>query len=183
MNLDTESRAALLAHARRALRAAAGDGPSPAVPTELDREDLARHGGVFVTLKTAGHELRGCIGCFGGDEGLAATVARMTRQSALRDPRFPSVRPEEVDGLRISVSVLSERTPCPDASTIEVGRHGVEIERGGKRGVFLPQVAPEQGWDRGALLRHLCGKASLPPDAWRDPDTRLWTFEATVFGE
>ncbi len=183
MNLDPETQTALLAHARHALQAAADDAAAPTTPPALDREDLASHGGVFVTLKRGGGQLRGCIGCFGGDEGLAATVARMTAQSALRDPRFPAVGPGEVGELRVSLSVLSERTPCPDPQVIEVGRHGVEIEQGRKRGVFLPQVAPEQGWDRPALLRHLCGKASLPADAWRDSDARLWTFEATVFGE
>ncbi len=182
MKLDADTRVALLDHARRALEAAGGGGPAPPTPPLLHRDDLAEHGGVFVTLKRSG-ALRGCIGCFGGRVPLPEAVARMARQSAVEDPRFPAVTEAEVPGLRISLSILSTRRPCADPMDIEVGRHGVEIERGDRRGVFLPQVAPEQGWDRAALLRHLCTKAGLPTDAWRAPDALLWTFEATVFGE
>ncbi len=182
MNLDTETRRALLGHARRALVAAANGNPLPPLPDSLDRPDLEEHGGVFVTLKADGR-LRGCIGHFGGDETLGDLVARMTRESALRDPRFPAVGPGEVGGLRLSISVLSERAPCPDPRRVEVGRHGVQIALGGRRAVFLPQVAPEQGWDRETLLGELCRKAQLPTDAWRAPEARLSVFEATVFGE
>ncbi len=183
MTLDPDTRTELLAHARAALVAAAANAALPPSPTTLNRPDLAGHGGVFVTLKRADGGLRGCIGSFGGSGGLADEVARITAQSALKDPRFPVVSPTEVGTLRLSISALSTRRRCPDPNLVEVGRHGVEIERGDKRGVFLPQVAPEQGWDRTELLRQLCLKAELPGDAWRDPEATLWTFEATVFGE
>ena len=183
MRLDAETRSALVAHARAALAAAAVGEALPEAPAGLRRDDLARHGGVFVTLKRADGGLRGCIGSFGGATTLADEVARITAQSALHDPRFPAVSAGEVPVLRVSLSVLSARVRCPHPNDVEAGRHGVEIELGDRRGVFLPQVAPEQGWDRPELLRQLCLKARLPGDAWRDPQAKLWTFEATVFGE
>jgi AmmeMemoRadiSam system protein A len=181
--LGPDRQRALLAHAAAALRAAAEGGPLPAPPVEIASDPLlATHHGCFVTLRRTDGELRGCIGTFAGDGDLALAVARMTRQAALSDPRFEPVAPHEVETLLIGISVLGPRQPCPDPESIVPGRHGVEIERRGRRGVFLPQVASEQGWGRERLLVELCRKAGLPPDAWRSPEATLQTFEATVFG-
>ncbi len=181
--LDAARQRTLLEHAARALRAVAAGEPAPEPEADIRADPaFARHDGCFVTLRHAGGALRGCIGTFAGDGDLLAAIGRMTEQAARFDPRFPPVRPHEVEELLIGISVLSPRRPCADPQAIVPGRHGVEIERGGRRGVFLPQVAVEQGWDRDRLLAELCRKAGLPADAWRAPDAELRTFEAVVFG-
>ncbi len=167
----------LLRAARLALEAAATGAPPPSPP------GLAHpHSGVFVTLKTRAGRLRGCIGRFTEASDLSALVIEMTRQSALHDPRFVAVGVGELDELRVSLSILGPREAC-GAAELEIGRHGVELALEGHRAVFLPQVAPEQGWDRPTLLQQLCLKAGLSAEAWRRPEARLWRFEAEVFGE
>lgn len=183
-DLSSPTRQALLRQARAAVRSAAEGRPPPApVATLAGRADLRDHHGCFVTLKTKDGALRGCIGTFQSSGTLAEAVAQMAQQAAQSDPRFPPVQPDEVDALSISLSLLTPRQPCPEPGLIELGRHGVEVRRGLARGVFLPQVATEQGWDVDRLLRELCRKAHLPADALDAPDTRLFTFEAVVFGE
>ena len=103
--------------------------------------------------------------------------------AALHDTRFRPVQPEEVKDIHIEISVLSPMVPCEDINEIEVGRHGLVIEQGRARGVLLPQVPTDYGWSRDTYLKQICRKAGLPPDAWKEGDTRLWTFEAEVFGE
>ena len=80
----------------------------------------------------------------------------------------------------LEVSALTPLAPVDGPGDVVVGRHGVLLARDGRRAVFLPQVAREQGWDRDALLTHLCLKAGLPPDAWR-AGAALSVFEAEVF--
>ncbi len=167
----------LLRHARACLEASAEGLPLPAAPP-----GPPKHSGLFVTLKREG-ALRGCIGCFSGTESLSEAVGRITRQSALEDPRFSPVRPDEVSGLQISLSLLTPQRPCSDWREIEIGRHGVVFARGVRRSVFLPQVAPEQGWNLEQTLDALCYKARDHQGAWRQPDARFFTFEAEVFGE
>jgi AmmeMemoRadiSam system protein A len=182
--LTLDRRRALLEHAARTLRAVAAGGGVPAAPEALAADPaFATHHCCFVTLRRPDGALRGCIGTFGGDDDLVSAVGRMTAQAARFDPRFAPVRAPECDALRIGVSVLTPRLPCDDLATIVPGRHGVEIERDGRRGVFLPQVATEQRWGRERLLAELCRKAGLPADAWAAPDARLRTFEALVFGD
>jgi AmmeMemoRadiSam system protein A len=176
-----ETREGLLAHARAVVTAVAAGRAAPS-PHPALAASVPEHSGCFVTLHAAGR-LRGCIGTFGGSGDLASCVGEMAVRSSTRDPRFPPVRPEEVAGLDIEISALSPLAPCPAAGAIRLGVDGVELECGGRRAVFLPQVATEQGWDREALLDALAQKAGLAADAWRRPDARLWTFEATVFGE
>ncbi len=137
---------------------------------------------VFVTLKR-GHRLRGCIGHILPVQPLWQDLRDNAIAAAARDPRFPPVTREELDTLRIEVSVLTRPRPVPGPEGFVPGRHGVILEVGGRRAVFLPQVAVEQGWDREATLSHLARKAGLPPDAWRRPDARFQVFEAQVFGE
>jgi uncharacterized protein (TIGR00296 family) len=81
----------------------------------------------------------------------------------------------------MDISVLDEPTPCPAPDAVEVGRHGLVLQCGGRSGVFLPQVPVEQGWDRQAYLDHLCLKAGLPPGTWRKQDAQLFWYEALVF--
>ena len=137
--------------------------------------------GAFVTLKEKG-ELRGCIGRMVPDTPLALTVARMAVQAALHDPRFSPVKSWELPSLEIEISVLTPFAPVSGPGAVAVGRDGVLLEKDGRSAVFLPQVAPEQGWNREELLGHLCEKAGLPEDCWKR-GARLSTFQAEVFAE
>ena len=144
---------------------------------------LAEAGGAFVTLRRlAGHELRGCVGQMEASEPLIETVAEMAVAAATRDGRFEPVSASELDSLRIEISVLSPLAPIRPAD-VEVGRHGLLLRYGGRRGVLLPQVPVEHGWDLEAFLAHTCEKAGLPADTWSRPGVELQAFTATVFGE
>jgi uncharacterized protein (TIGR00296 family) len=81
------------------------------------------------------------------------------------------------------VSVLDPPVELPDPAGFVAGRHGIVIEQGMRRGLLLPQVATEMGWDESQMLEAVCRKANLPPDAWRDASTKLFVFESTCFGE
>lgn len=137
---------------------------------------------VFVTLYKR-KELRGCIGTMEAREPLAAAVRSSAISAATQDPRFPPVTADEVDDLEIEISVLSPLQQVDSAEEIVVGTHGVMVAQGIRRGVFLPHVAPEQGWDRETMLRHLCAhKAGLSAEAWRG-DAELWVFTTQTFSE
>ncbi|MCF7801250.1 MAG: AmmeMemoRadiSam system protein A [Candidatus Marinimicrobia bacterium] len=138
--------------------------------------------GAFVTL-THGEQLRGCIGFTESDDPLPAVIQEAAIAAATRDPRFPSVRATELSALTIEISVLTLPEPVPDISLIGVGRHGLIVEREWSRGLLLPQVPVEWGWDREEFLAHACEKAGLPITAWQDPDTKIYWFEAIVFHE
>jgi hypothetical protein len=180
MSLSGAERTTLLGLARRAIEAHLTGGRPPE-PESLPPA-LERHAGCFVSLH-AGPELRGCIGTFSEDRPLHRAVREMAIAAATEDPRFPPVAPAELAGLTLEISVLTPRRTLSRADEVEVGRHGLWVERGPNRGVLLPQVATEAGWDRETFLAHTCRKAGLPMDAWRDPATRIAVFEAEVFGE
>jgi len=101
---------------------------------------------------------------------------------AAQDPRFPRLAAGELDGLEVEVSVLSPAHPVAGPTAIEVGKHGVILEKGRHRALFLPQVAIEQGWDRQTMLDHLAQKAGLPDGGWRN-GANFEVFTAQVFGE
>jgi AmmeMemoRadiSam system protein A len=178
--LTLEQQQALLELARgAAARAARGesDAGAGAAPAGLDRP-----GAAFVTLRVGG-ELRGCIGTFEGREPLWDTVHDMAVAAATRDPRFPRLGTGDLDALGVDISVLAPARRVSDPAEIEVGRHGLEIRRGLRRGLLLPQVATDHGLDRETFLAETCRKAGLSPKAWREPDTEIWSFEAQVFGD
>jgi hypothetical protein len=177
--LSHEQRARLLSVARESLRHAVGKGPAPDLTT--DDPDLTRDSGAFVTLEMDGH-LRGCIGYIEAIAPLIETVARMARAAALEDPRFDPVDASDEPRITIEISVMSPIEPVPDLSLIEVGRHGLVVEQGGRRGLLLPQVPGDWGWNREEFLAHTCMKAGLPPDAYKRGAKVYW-FEAEVFGE
>jgi AmmeMemoRadiSam system protein A len=177
--LSERGRSVLLGIGRRAIECRL-DGA--AFEPSVREPELLQPLGAFVTLKTAQGALRGCIGHLSPEVPLARTVARVAVAAALEDPRFGPVTRDELDALRLEVSVLSEHEPiAPEA--VEVGRHGLMIRCHGKSGLLLPQVAPEHGLDREAFLAAVCRKAGLPRDAWRDPECVLRGFTADVFGE
>jgi AmmeMemoRadiSam system protein A len=143
--------------------------------------EFGESAGAFVTLRQRGR-LRGCIGQIGSGQLLLETVAHCAKAAALEDPRFDALRPEEVGGTEIEISVLSPLEEiAPDG--IEAGKHGLIVGRGGQRGVLLPQVAIECGWAAGRLLEEACVKAGLARDAWQQPDTKIQSFTAEVFCE
>jgi AmmeMemoRadiSam system protein A len=136
---------------------------------------------VFVTLR-AGNELRGCIGILEPARPLAEAVAQCAAAAATEDPRFPPLSRDELGRVSIEISALAAPVPVSDPGQVVLGRHGLLVSRGRRRGVLLPQVPVEQGWDLATFLRETCLKAGLPPDAWRS-GARLEAFGAEVFGE
>ena len=176
--LTPEQRHHLLELARTSVRAHVSGG-APAGAGAMPLPDAS---GVFVTLKQRG-ELRGCLGTLQNRAGLAAEVIRCAADSASEDPRFPPVTAPELPALSLEISVLGpleEIEPRPDAFTI--GEHGLVVEQGMRRGLLLPQVALEWGWNGEQFLRQTCVKAGLPPEAWRE-GARVYRFTAEVFGD
>jgi AmmeMemoRadiSam system protein A len=150
-------------------------------PPEPGNAELLEERGVFVTLEKHG-DLRGCIGYVLPTKPLYLAVRDMAISAALRDPRFPPVTAAELDSLHIEISVMTPLQPVADPEEIVVGEDGLVIEARGQSGLLLPQVAPEQGWDRERFLEGICMKAGLPPDAYTWKDARLSKFQAHVFG-
>ncbi len=145
-------------------------------------EVLMQERGAFVTLKKHG-ALRGCIGYVAPMKPLFDTVREVAALAAVRDTRFPPVSAKELPELEYEISVLSPLRRVLDVKEIEVGRHGLVMKKGSTEGLLLPQVPLEQGWDRTTFLQQTCVKAGLPPGAWKDEDTDIFSFTAVVFGE
>ncbi len=152
--------------------------PDTKPPTKKVEEKF----GVFVTLHKHG-QLRGCIGYIEGVKPLYREVMEMANSAAFKDPRFPSVQKNEVTDLEIEISVLSPLKQISDTGEIQVGKHGIIIQQEFYRGLLLPQVAVEWGWDRDEFLQQTCVKAGLPRDAWKDPHTKIFIFSAEIFSE
>ncbi len=169
----------LLAIARGAIEAWLG---LAGRPSTTGSASLDMHAGAFVTLR-AGGELRGCIGHLEADQRVADVVASCAVSAASSDPRFAPLSPRELSGVRIEISVLHGFEAVHAASDVVIGRHGLLVERGARRGLLLPQVAPEWGWDAQTFVAHTCQKAGLPADAWPGGGATLYRFEADVFGE
>ncbi len=181
--LDPGQRAELLARARRVALAALGlRAAGPAFPEPSGR--LADPGMSFVTWKREGR-LRGCIGSVEPVRPLWQDVEANAVQALLRDPRFPPATAREFPHYRADVSVLTPFELEPDPLRIEIGVHGLLVEKGRRRGLLLPQVAVEWNWDVPTFLSQACLKAGLPEDAWREgsPRATVRTFRAEVFGE
>jgi AmmeMemoRadiSam system protein A len=144
-------------------------------------EHLSEPRGAFTTLHARGN-LRGCVGYPTALLPLHRTVMETARAAAFDDPRFVPVTLAEAPELLISISVLSPLRPIL-ADAVEVGRHGLLITDGARRGLLLPQVPVEHGWDRITFLEQTCRKASLPLDAWRNPRVKIEAFTAEVFAD
>jgi AmmeMemoRadiSam system protein A len=181
MFTDAQQRA-LVELARSAVTGAIAGRSTPA-PRAEDLRELPEASGAFVTLKREG-QLRGCIGTLECRRPLAEEVARVAVCAAREDPRFSAVRPEELDGLDIEVSVLGplEEIDPRDPAAIEIGRHGLVVEQGARRGLLLPQVATEWGWNREQFLAQTCNKAGLALDCWQR-GAKVYRFAADVFGD
>jgi AmmeMemoRadiSam system protein A len=176
--LTAEEKQALLRAARESI-AAHFERRRPLLPVAAGA--LAENRGAFVTLRREG-ELRGCVGMMHSEQPLLETVARMAIASATEDGRFEPVTAGELPGLAIEISALGPLEPIRPEE-VEVGTHGLLVSYGGRRGVLLPQVPLEQGWDRETFLAHTCRKAGLASDTWRRPGVELLGFAAEVFSE
>jgi AmmeMemoRadiSam system protein A len=182
--LDAASRESLLARARAAISRAIGAEPiahpqslpglEPLIPEEI-------RAGAFVTLRLNG-ALRGCIGYPEAQLALIDLVERCAVSAAISDPRFPPVTLAEWRAIDLEISVLGPMEVVGSISEIEVGRHGLVVESGRRRGLLLPQVATEWHWDAREFASQTCVKAGLPRDAW-EKGASLFRFEAEVFGE
>ena len=144
-------------------------------------EPLRARRAAFVTLRKKG-ELRGCIGEILPSQPLHESVVENAVNAAFNDHRFSPLEASELKDIQIDISALTPPEEVDSYEKIQVGLHGVVLAKNGRRAVFLPQVAPEQGWDRATMLEHLARKAGLPGDAWKSGATFL-VFEAEVFGE
>jgi AmmeMemoRadiSam system protein A len=151
---------------------------------EISAEPPAPHltepHGVFTSLYLHG-QLRGCVGYILPVVALHRAVAETARAAAFEDTRFCPLTRDEVPELKVELSILSPPQPIA-AEAVEVGRHGLLISMQGQRGLLLPQVPLEHGWDRIAFLEQTCRKAGLPRDAWQK-GASIEAFTAEVFGE
>jgi AmmeMemoRadiSam system protein B/AmmeMemoRadiSam system protein A len=181
--LDAQSRAELLRLARQTVTAHLTHGDAPKPRPESLPTPLRADGACFVTLENHG-ELRGCIGNMVAVGPLYEAVID-NAVKACQDPRFVNnpVTANELDKLHIEISYLTPLERVKDTKEIIIGRHGLWIVLGGRRGVLLPQVAYERGWTRQEFLAQTCRKAGLPSSAWKNPDAEIYSFQADVFGE
>jgi len=155
-------------------------------------EELKKPYGVFVTLNNAvgsEHELRGCIGFPEPVYPLGEATIRSAISAATGDPRFPPVEMSELSDIIIEVTVLTppQLIKCPNPrdypSKVEVGKDGLIVERGWAKGLLLPQVPVEWGWDAEEFLMQCCIKAGISPDSWLLEGTRIYKFQGKVFSE
>ena len=178
--LNTREQQALLAIARQAIVHGVQTGQEYIEPRE--EKTLNQRNGCFVTIKQNG-QLRGCIGNFQSELPLFKEVAQMAQASAAKDPRFYPLKENDLDNFNLEISVLSPLQKIEDIGEIEVGKHGIYIEKSFYRGVLLPQDALEHNWDRLTFLKQTCIKAGLPTDAWKAEDAEIYVFSAQVFAE
>lgn len=176
--LDDAAKKSLLQRARHAIARAIGVEPTPNPQTALPQQFRA---GAFVTLRMKGG-LRGCIGYPGPELPLIEVIERCAVSAAISDPRFPPVGPDEWNDIDVEVSVLGPIESVADIKEVVVGRHGLIVEFGSRRGLLLPQVATEWNWNAEQFASQTCIKAGLPENAWQK-GAKVFKFEAEVFGE
>ncbi len=182
--LTEDSRKSLLRRARAAIARAIGAPASTsaagaATADQPNAPDL--RAGAFVTLHLNG-KLRGCIGYPEADLPLLDVVDRCAVSAAISDPRFPALAVDEWNEVDIEISVLGPIERVSEIAEVVVGRHGLIVELGQRRGLLLPQVAGERNWSADEFASQTSAKAGLPRDAWRT-GASLYRFEAEVFGE
>ena len=179
--LSPEDRAQLLSLARGTLEAHfRGE-----APPRLASDRAAAFGeprGLFVTLHRGGR-LRGCIGTLAPTGDLTRVVSEFALRAAFEDPRFPPLEERELPECEIEISVLTAPRAVSSPEEIEIGRDGLILELGGRRGLLQPQVATEWGFARERFLAEVSAKAGLPPTAWRHPGAQIHAFRAEVFSE
>ena len=163
------------------------------IPSDAPK-DLFDQSGIFVTLHTIHqsdeHRLRGCIGrIMSPNSTLIQSAIDSAIDAAINDPRFPAVTMEEMKNILVEVTILTVpklltvTDPEQYFKLIKIGKHGLIAERGYYRGLLLPQVPIEQGWDLETYLDYICMKANLPSKAWRDLETQISVFEGLIYSE
>ncbi len=180
--LDRSDREQLLRIARHAIEAAVSDGSLFEPDATTMAPSTREHAATFVSLHKGG-ELRGCIGLMRFDFPMWLNVRDAAVAAALEDTRFLPVAVSELSHLEIEISVLEPPVRLPNPADFQVGRQGIVVERGSRRGLMLPQVASEVGWGADQMLDAVCRKAGLPGDAWQDLETKLFVFESYCFAE
>jgi len=176
--LTPDEQRQLLSLARQALEARVRGVRAPEVTVS---GCFALRCGAFVSIHR-GDDLRGCLGRLTVDAPLGRTIVHLGGAVAESDPRFMPVTADELAALHIEISLLTPERPIDSIDEIEVGRHGLIVEHGYARGLLLPQVASEQGWNRETFVEHTCIKGGLPRDAWKN-GARILVFDAQVFAE
>lgn len=177
--LTKDQEMSLLRLARKAITLYLEKGTPPAI--ECGEEIFKQKRGAFVTLKIK-EELRGCIGYPIPFKSLADTIVDAAISAATKDFRFSPLQQKELPLVKIEISVLSLPEPVHNLSEIEVGKHGIIITKGLNKGLLLPQVPLEWGWDRDTFLSHGCLKAGLDEDDWKK-GVQVEKFSAQVFSE
>lgn len=178
MNYSEEEKKKLLKHARRSIC-------SEIRPGEYEDDPIRPGGsmnkncGVFISLYVEGN-LRGCIGTFSEEDTLFTNVGKMAVSAAMYDSRFTPIKPDELDVLKIEISILTPRQKIDDIGLIVPGKHGIFMRKGMNRGTLLPQVALDQNWTTEEFLGN-CSKykAGLGWEGWKTAD--LYIYEAIVF--
>lgn len=173
LNVDDTKK--ILVYARELLRAHLTQGPEPKL--ELQGGILEQRRGIFVTLKFRGH-LRGCIGHILGDEPLKKSIHHMTLAAAFEDPRFPPLTLNELKDLKIHFSLLTEPAPVKSYKDIRTGMDGIIVTHGWKKGVYLPEVATETGWDAKTFFESCAlEKAGLTEQELREAGIEVFQTE------
>jgi AmmeMemoRadiSam system protein A len=180
--LTHELKRELLGIARSSIAAALQDKPTRGALENPPSQELLRPGGAFVTIRI-NRELRGCIGYMESLLPLAEVVAEVAVKAALDDPRFPPLTLSELDRASLEISVLSPLQRVCSKNEIQVGTHGLMLELGLSKGVLLPQVATEYGWNAEEFLEAVCRKSGLHRSAWSEPEARMSVFSAEVMNE
>jgi AmmeMemoRadiSam system protein A len=177
--LTRDQEKSLLRLARLAITLHLQEGTSPSM--ETDDATFKQKRGAFVSLKVK-DQLRGCIGNPIPLKPLFETIIDVAISAATKDFRFSPLDQKELYETKIEISVLSQPKLIKDISEIEVGKHGIIITRGLSRGLLLPQVPVEWGWDLETFLSHGCMKAGIEEDAWKK-EPQIEIFTAQVFSE
>lgn len=153
----------------------AGDNPN--IPEE---KQFRQSRGVFVTLYK-NKELRGCIGFPYPEKALNQAVYEAAKMAAFEDPRFPKLKKEELDLIKIEISILTSPEEVKDVKEIKIGIDGLICNYLGYQGLLLPQVAVEYKMDRVQFLEALANKAGLPKSTWQNKNFKIWKFQAEIF--
>lgn len=177
--LSREEQRTLIKIARASIEAVLSGDDIPAF--DIPEGKLSEPGAAFVTLEKQ-HNLRGCIGYTEPIKPLHECVCDCAISAAFRDPRFPPLASEEYPDITVEISVLTPLEPVEDVSEIVVGRDGLMVSLHGRRGLLLPQVATEYGWNREEFLSATCRKAGLPENAWKE-GAKIEKFSAFIFSE